>query len=209
MKKLGLLLGLLVSPLATAEVIDVEYKRFYSHVRKLNNDDTQALQFAFGFTHVTEGRLCHLNSVDIITQKQTIEVPVSKEQRFLVPSEKALNLADAVVQIDIADNANQCDMSVQLETKAEYLKTSYQAEELAFLYEQYESFFNSMGSFLSFMMPSVEGLVFQFDDPSLDRVLEKSPNIMQGMLTLDAQWFEDNKGLTLPVKPLRITALAK
>ena len=55
-----------------AETIDVEYSRFYSHVKKLDNEDTQALQFAFGFVRVGEGRLCEVNGASIVTDKKTI-----------------------------------------------------------------------------------------------------------------------------------------
>ena len=71
---------------ACAETIDVEYSRFYSHVKKLDNEDTQALQFAFGFLRVGEGRLCDINQADIVTDKQTMTLDVSKEGRFTVPT---------------------------------------------------------------------------------------------------------------------------
>ena len=151
-----------------AETIDAEYSRFYSHVKKLDNEDTQALQFAFGFVRVGEGRLCGVNAASIVTDKKTMELEVSDEGRFTVPTERALKLANALVRIDLVERANVCDMSVQLETKPEYLKQYYKKEELTFLYEQYEAFFNEMGSFLSFMMPSVKGLMIQFDDKNLD-----------------------------------------
>ena len=163
----SLLVGFGISPVA-AETIDVEYSRFYSHVKKLDNEDTQALQFAFGFVRVGEGRLCEVNGAAIVTDKKTMALTVSEEGRFTVPTEKALKLANALVRIDLGERANVCDMSVQLETKPEYLKQYYTKDDLTFLYGQYEAFFNEMGSFLSFMMPSVKGLMIQFDDKNLD-----------------------------------------
>ncbi len=120
-----------------AETIDVEYSRFYSHVKKLDNEDTQALQFAFGFVRVGEGRLCEVNGASIVTDKKTMPLTVSEEERFTVPTEKALKLANALVRIDLNERANVCDMSVQLETKPEYLKQHYTKEDLTFLYAQY------------------------------------------------------------------------
>ncbi|MCP3429808.1 DUF2987 domain-containing protein, partial [Opacimonas viscosa] len=67
----SLLVGFGISPVA-AETIDVEYSRFYSHVKKLDNEDTQALQFAFGFVRVGEGRLCEVNGAAIVTDKKTM-----------------------------------------------------------------------------------------------------------------------------------------
>lgn len=191
-----------------AETIDVEYSRFYSHVKKLDNEDTQALQFAFGFVRVGEGRLCGVNAASIVTDKKNMELEVSDEGRFTVPTERALKLANALVRIDLVERANVCDMSVQLETKPEYLKQYYKKEELTFLYEQYEAFFNEMGSFLSFMMPSVKGLMIQFDDKNLDFITPQGVQINNGVLQIEQDWIDDAKGLTLPHAPLRITAMA-
>ena len=194
---------------AGAEQIDVEYKRFYSHVNKLGDENTSALQFAFGFLRVGTTGLCKINSATIVTQKQDIPLAVSPEQRFLVPKEKALKLADASVLIDLDQPANLCDMSVQIETTAEYLKSEYSAEDLAYIKQQYEAFFNEMGGFLSFMMPSVQGLTFRFTNSELDAQLPGAPAITNGMLMLDNDWLAEGKTLKLPEVPLRITALAK
>lgn len=193
---------------AHAETIEVEYSRFYSHVKKLDNEDTQALQFAFGFVRVGEGRLCGINNAEIVTDKQTLPLEVSNEGRFTVPTEKALKLANALVRIDLKEAANVCDMSVQLETKAEYLKQYYSQKELSFLFEQYAAFFNEMGSFLSFLMPSVKGLMIQFDDKNLDFITPQGVQINNGVLQLEQQWIGEAKDLTLPHAPLRITAMA-
>ncbi|MEC7453707.1 MAG: DUF2987 domain-containing protein [Pseudomonadota bacterium] len=191
-----------------AETIDVEYSRFYSHVKKLDNEDTQALQFAFGFVRVGEGRLCEVNGASIVTDKKTMPLEVSGEGRFTVPTEKALKLANALVRIDLNERANVCDMSVQLETKPEYLKQYYTKDDLTFLYGQYEAFFNEMGSFLSFMMPSVKGLMIQFDDKNLDFITPQGVQINNGVLHLEQDWINDAKDLTLPRAPLRVTAMA-
>lgn len=197
---------LLVNGFVSAETIEVRYKDFYSHVKKLRGEDTDKLQFAFGFQHVKELRLCNLTSVDIVTQKQTMPMAITPEQRFTVPTERALNLADAVVKIDTTDSVEQCDISVQLETKPEYLKQIYSSADLYEIYQQYAAFFNEMGSFLSFMMPQVDGLMVHFDDPYLDHQLRDAPDIVNGMLQLKSDWLTQKHQLVLPKVPLRITA---
>lgn len=208
----ALLITLLITLTSTAaqgEIISVEYKRFYSHVNKLNGEDTSALQFAFGFLRVGTQKLCEINSAKIVTQKQTIELDVSLENRFVVPTERVLKLAEAEVVVDLGERANLCDMSVQIETTPNYLKTAYSAEDLDFLKQQYDAFFNEMGGFLSFMMPSVNGLVFRFHDATLDAALHNGLSITNGMLMIDSTWLEQGKTLSLPVAPMRITAKAK
>ena len=166
------------------------------------------LQFAFGFLRVGEGRLCGVSSAEIVTDKKTMSLDVSDEGRFTVPTERALKLADALVRISLDEAANVCDMSVQLETKPEYLKTRYTQEELEFIYSQYEAFFNEMGSFLSFMMPTVKGLMIQFKDENLDHTTPQGVTINNGVLHLEQEWISEARGLSLPQAPLRITAMA-
>lgn len=210
MKRTLVALSLLTSAFTVcAEQIEVEYKRFYSHINKIGDENTSALQFAFGFIRVGTNDLCTINKATIVTQKQDIPLVVSAENRFLVPNERALKLAEAYVMIDLDQAANLCDMSVQIETTAEYLKTEYSPEELGYIKQQYEAFFNEMGGFMSFMMPSVTGLTFRFSDDELDAQLPGAPNINNGILMLDNEWLEQGKSLKLPVAPLRITALAK
>jgi hypothetical protein len=202
------IIGALLTSSVAAEMVNVEYSRFYSHVKKLDNEDTQALQFAFGFLRVGEGRLCEINNAEIVTDKQTLPLEVSDEYRFTVPTEKALKLANAYVSIDLKEAANVCDMSVQLETKSEYLTASYTKEELNFIYGQYEAFFSEMGSFLSFLMPTVKGLMLQFDDRNLDYITPEGLHINNGILHLEQSEINEIKGLTLPKAPLRVTAMA-
>lgn len=140
---------------ACAETIDVEYSRFYSHVKKLDNEDTQALQFAFGFLRVGEGRLCDINQADIVTDKQTMTLDVSKEGRFTVPTERALKLANAYVRIDLKEAANLCDMSVQLETQPSYLKPHYTVEELNFYMRSTKHFSMKWAAFCLFLCPAL------------------------------------------------------
>jgi hypothetical protein len=192
-----------------AEQLDVDYSSFYSHVKKLDNEETNRLRFAFGFKHIAKGRLCEIEQAAIVTQKQTQALIVENGQRFTVPTDKVLKMARAIVSITLADQANQCDMSVQLETKPEQLKSSYTHAELAILLEQYRAFFSNMGGLFSFMMPSVEGLVLQFEQSSVlpPNLVEKQDEA--GNITLDENWFAQNKDLTLPSAPIRITALVE
>ena len=171
-----------------AETLDVEYSSFYSHVKKLDDPDTNALRFAFGFQHIAEKRLCNISSAKIITQKQTLPLTVEKNNRFTVPTDKILKIAKAKVVIELDDQANRCDMSVQLETLPSFLKTQYSHDELLLLFNQYQAFFDKMGGFLSFMMPSAEGLLFHFDvDESFPESLQALVD-ENGAIALSKTW---------------------
>ena len=66
-----------------------------------------------------------------------------------------------------------------------------------------------MGGFLSFMMPSAEGLLFHFEPgvvipTTLQALVDKNSE-----LALSQSWLMQQKGLVLPNKPIRITAIVQ
>lgn len=199
-------LFLSLSSLVHANELQVEYKTFYSHVKKLKGEDTQALQFAFGFMNIHTNQLCQINKARISTDKKQIPLIVTPENRFTIPSEEALRQADALIILDLEEATNVCDISVQLETKPEFLKKQYAKSELDFLYSQYQAFFNEMGGFMSFMMPQVEGLTIQFANKDLNKPISNGMLITNGMLTVSEQDFKMLDNIMLPDAPFRITA---
>lgn len=191
----------------SAETLIVPYSSFYSHSKKIVGEETNALQFAFGFKLVQSTELCTINSALIHTQKQDLPITLIKQQRFTVPSDKVLKMARAEVVLELQQAANRCDMSVQLETKADYLKHRYSKQELQMLLDQYQAFFNGMGSFLSFMMPEVQGLTLHFSDESQLPSLPEGLKLDKRKLLLSSEWIASAKGLKLDKAPLRITAI--
>ena len=203
---LVVLLAVFLTTADAAETLEVEYASFYSHVKKLDDPETNALRFAFGFWHIVHKRLCQVTAAKIVTQKQQLPLVIESSGRFTVPLDKILKMAKATVNIDLVDQANQCDMSVQLETLPKYLKTQYNNDELLFLFSQYQSFFKDMGGFLSFMMPSVDGLNIMIEDEAELTDELKTMLKTDGALLLTQEWISQGHALSLPQNPLRITA---
>ncbi|MGQ8363703.1 DUF2987 domain-containing protein [Glaciecola sp. 1036] len=196
------------SGLSAAEELVLEYKSFYSHVRKLNSEDTNKLQFAFGLRHIERQTMCEITEARISTDKKQIPINITSENRFTVPLERALNMVNAKVILQLNDAANKCDMSVQLETIPELVKNAYSQQELTELFNQYAIFFEDMGGFLSFMMPSVSGLVIHFDDLNYEK-LKSGHEIINGRLELSEQDIKDLVTIEFTETPLRITALTQ
>ncbi|MFT4939950.1 MAG: hypothetical protein ACI88A_003000 [Paraglaciecola sp.] len=190
-----------------AETLVVPYSSFYSHTKKIDAKETNALQFSFGFKQVQSTELCTINSAYIHTQKQDLPLTLINQQRFTVPTDKILRMARAEIVLELQQAANRCDMSVQLETKAEYLKRTYSKQELQMLLEQYQAFFSGMGSFLSFMMPDVQGLNLHFPEETQLLSLPEDLKLENETLALNADWITNNKGLQLDITPLRVTAM--
>lgn len=158
-----------VFPLLAAQAgeLHLDYSDFYSHLRKLDDEELQPLHFAFGFVNVQSKDLCQVQSVMINTDKMDIPVGVMANNRFVLPTEKALKLAKARLFIKLSEPENRCDLSVLLEAKPALFQDGVDAAELGMLMAAFQRFFDKMGSFLSFMMPSATGLQITVADDSL------------------------------------------
>lgn len=203
------LLSLVSASIVVAEEISVEYSSFYSHTKQLEDEALDALQFAFGFIYTGQdgastGELCAVNEPRIVTEKVTIPLETLGE-RFLVPSKEVLKLAKARVVAQLSAPANRCDMSVQLETKPDYLQSRYQQAELELLFAQYQKFFDKMGGWMSFMMPTVIGLKFQYESAVAFSDMQHGGAQMAKQHCVPPERFASLAGQTLPV-PMRIGA---
>ena len=192
--------------LSNSETLVLEYASFYSHVKKIDKEDTSALQFAFGFLNIRNKSLCNIKNAFINTQKKDIPLDVSEENRFTVPNEKALKMAKANVIVELEQPANICDMSVQLETKPEYLEKQYTQAQLVLLHNQYQEFFDNMGGFMSFLMPGTQGLVFHFDQAQSAQDLPVDVQVIDNKIQVSETVIDNTETLTFNTAPMRITA---
>lgn len=146
--------------------LKVEYKNFYTHLRKLDPQHLPHLHFAFGFILPKSKSTCAIDDVLIHTPKKDIPIAISSANRFSLPRERALKLADAEVHIqfqsqffdDYGVTAEACDLSVRLEANLRQQAT-LSAKELQALNADFKSFFENMGiGLFSFMMPEPQGI---------------------------------------------------
>lgn len=197
------LLGiLLVSTLSFAEPntpVEIEYKVFYSHLRKLDPEKFEALQFAFGFIKHNASAMCPLSKVTIHTPKKDIEVEIATSNRFTLPKERALKLADATVLLNFdTDDAADCDMSVLLQANPEWINSELNAEQIRYLNSQFKTFFESMGaSLFSFLMPETKGLKLhlkpEFKNHHFSESHYKSIERKGDLLLVGDSWISDNQ----------------
>lgn len=197
--KYALITWLLLTTNAFAEALNVEYSAFYAHLRKIDDKQLDKLEFAFGFKHVGATQLCQINSALIHTQKVDLPITIRADRRFVLPTEKALKLADAQVQLDLVEPANQCDMSVQIQVKPELIQSNLSIIALSAIMEQFDQFFDNMGSFLSFLMPSPEGILLQFKSDQVPQIsvnnkLSTDLTVNQHQLILTRNWLSTHQG---------------
>ncbi|WP_438865433.1 DUF2987 domain-containing protein [Neptunicella sp.] len=197
--KYAVILFTLLTASVIAEPLNVDYGAFYSHLRKIDDKKLDKLEFAFGFKLVGETRLCQINSGLIHTQKVDLPIHIRDDNRFVLPTEKALKLADAQVQLDLVEPANQCDMSVQIQVKPELIQSNLSITALSAIMEQFDQFFDDMGSFLSFLMPSPEGILLQFKSDQVPQIsvnnkLSTDLTVNQHQLILTRNWLSTHQG---------------
>ena len=194
-----------------ADELRVDYGSFYSHLKKIDQDDTRDLEFGFGFLHVSSKQLCHITNGFIHTQKSDIPIEIGEDNRFNLPTEKALKLAKAEVVLQLLEASNQCDMSVQIHSSQQVLNDHYTQQQLLSLRDQFSAFFDTMGSFLSFMMPSVNGVVLHLSNvEQSQKLLQRYPELrmQHDKVILTSDWIDSHSAdLELGVRPIKMTAL--
>lgn len=159
-------IALFFTQFAYSGELRLDYSGFYSHLRKINNDELQSLQFAFGFINVRNKELCQPTNILVHTDKKDIPIDINANRRFVLPTEKALKMAKAEVHIQLIEPNNQCDLSVLLQVNPDLLTDGVTGDELQVFFDTFTAFFDKMGGFLSFMMPSPEGLHLKFANDS-------------------------------------------
>lgn len=183
--------------------LNVEYKNFYTHLRRLDPEDLPHLHFAFGFILPKSKATCVIDNVYIHTPKKDIPVAITSASRFSLPKERALKLADAEVHIrfqpqflqEYSVTADACNLSVRLEANLPR-QSALPASELQTLNAEFKTFFENMGAGLfSFMMPEPHGIKLHLkSDYASDRShgLFQGMNISNGMVFLEDSWIRNN-----------------
>ncbi|MBO1255058.1 DUF2987 domain-containing protein [Alteromonas sp. 5E99-2] len=192
---------------AWGNTIETKYYDFHRHIQNLRHPDTSKLTYSFGFIHVDTQTLCQINEATLALKDQTIDLIVDTEYRFKMPSTDDSELANGKVVLDVIESPDACEMSVRLETKEEYLKVKYSKEDLNDIKRQYVAFFNEMGSFMSFGVPSVNGLMITFDNKYLYHDFKGIGKIQNGFMIIENQMLSDIDTIIFPEVPARITAL--
>lgn len=190
-------------------MLKVAYKNFYTHLRKLDPQTLPRLHFAFGFVLPESKALCPLDEVFIHTPKKDIPIAIFNTNRFSLPRERALKLADAEVYIRFkadffeqhAVTAEACDLSVRLE--ADLLQhTTLSVPDLQALNADFKTFFDNMGiGLFSFMMPETQGIKIHLqpsnttDGDTTDKPEElfHGVTIANGVVFLDDNWIGRNQ----------------
>lgn len=165
MKFVILIISVFIIHGANAEhSLKLEYSSFYSHLKKLDKEELSNLEFAFGFANVHTKLLCDIHKATIVTDKKNIDVSVDAENRFTLPTEKALKLAHAQVHLELEQAPNQCDLSVLLQVKPALFESGVNLEKLKSYDESFIAFFDKMGGLFSFMMPKPKGIRLVTDE---------------------------------------------
>jgi|GEM_PF-3912839 len=183
--------------------LSVEYKKFYIHLRKLDPEDMPRLHFAFGFILPKTKAICPIENVYIHTPKQDIPITTAHTNRFSLPKERALKLAEAEVHVrfqsqfllDYGVTADMCNLSVRLEANLPQ-KAALPPTELQSLNIEFKTFFEKMGAGLfSFMMPEPHGVKLHLKQEyasTQSHGLFQGMRISNGTVLLEDHWIRDN-----------------
>lgn len=155
---LSLIVTFNVSASNKPNLLEIKYADFYSHLRKLDKETLTELRFSFGLIDA-QIEPCVIEQGIIITDKKKIPINIQDNNRFVLPTERALKLAKAMVNLELAHSTTDCNLSVLIEIEPVLLKESLTRDKLLRFYASFKQFFEDMGGMFSFLMPEPSGLL--------------------------------------------------
>lgn len=208
MRRLLLTIFLFVSSSVYASEMVIEYKRFYSHLNKLDSETMPSLIYTFGLLAQQPTQFsCQINSAYIHTQKVDLPLQINAFGRFSLPLEKALKLAGATIHLDIEGSEQVCDMSMSVEVDPQLLTVRPTQQQLNVWHSEFNVFFDEVGGMLAFMLPSVSGLVLHYAEPVRLAVMQSAASQHDNQLSLPATLFATFAQQNVQQIPYRVTAL--
>lgn len=155
------LLALSVLPISALaqNKLELNYDGFFDRMKDLEEPEYQGVKLAF-YLMDREGSPCPVSNAKLSTKVKEQEVYVLENGELLLPYEPLLDQDKALLLIDKKDD-RECGLNMRLESNILFNDkvSKQQALELT---NKFAAAFDDLGGMMSFMLPKVEGITFQF-----------------------------------------------
>lgn len=160
MKKTLLYCGLLFSStVAQATPISLEYQGFYQRLKQVNKGHYQLVEIAFS---VQKSKECKVIDGQIATEKSTVPLTITKDQRLFIPYDSELKSERALVNLNVEGDATSCAISMQV--RAKNTKQAYDKAELLQIQSEMNTLLSQMQGFpMRYFSSDIAGLNLEFD----------------------------------------------
>lgn len=153
-------LTLCALPMAVmAQQVELNYDGFFDRMKDLDEPEYQGVKLAFYFVD-RAGQPCPVKQAKLATKLKSKEVYVLETGEILLPYDPILDQDKASLVIDKVDD-RECGLNMRLESN-QLFGRKLSKEEVVTLTDKFAVAFDDLGGMMSFMLPKVHGVTFQF-----------------------------------------------
>ncbi len=172
--------GCLFSSQTNAKEFMVAYEGFYDRLKVVNKGNYTFAEIGFYLSEVNSAKPCQLKSGEIVTELQNYPLVFTEFGQILLPFDKELDYNKAVIKAQTHVPEQDCQLSMQIETKVTDSLLLNEAT-LFEIYTEQKALIGDlsgvmMRTLFQFMMPKVTGISILFSD-NVDILSTKSAGI--------------------------------
>lgn len=198
----ALLLNLQATTVVAKEFV-VTYDGFFDRMKTLQKPEYNQIEMAFFVQDIGSKQPCLLKDGQINSETDSQPLLTTELGELLLPYDKALKDAKAVLVAQTVNPDHQCQLQLQMQAKI-VKKTDYQVSELRPVQQQFDEALADMsGWLLRFITPDVSGVTFVFSAPATATVNGQAQRCEGNKCMVDLRDIEQGKVL-LTAEPLRI-----
>ena len=149
---------ILLTPLAAAETVSLEYTGFYDRLKRVNTNNYQYVEVAFSVPMTTD---CTILSGKITTDTEVFPLTYTKQQRLYLPYDPQLKTDRGIIHLEVSGDSSQCGIAMQVRAKKTQL--SYSNKELIVIVDDMNALLDGQQGFpMKYFRKPISGLTFEF-----------------------------------------------
>ncbi|MCL1142565.1 DUF2987 domain-containing protein [Shewanella gaetbuli] len=183
-----------------AETVSLEYAGFYNPLKRVNKNNYPNVELVFS---VPQSEDCTIISGNITTENETFPLTYNQQQRIYMPFDADLKSNRGLVNIEVAGDASQCGIAMQVRARA--LQQDYTQQQLSLLLNDMNGLLDTLQGFpMKYFRKPLSGLSFHFDSKQNEAVMvniDGQQQTIENNFTLSEQKIEQLTELSFSIQP--------
>ncbi|WP_440055796.1 DUF2987 domain-containing protein [Pseudoalteromonas sp. T1lg65] len=186
-----------------SKTLTLEYGGFYDRLKAQSKGNYQYASVGFYLIDSEDtNKKCVVKSGKIVTEKLTLPLSYTRDSKLLLPFDKSLDADKAQMVIDTVDEAQECQLKMQIE--AQYIEELILSKaELYLIHSEFQQLMADLSGvfikvFMPFLVPELDGLTVRVS--SQTNWLNEHFRCQNGTchVSVKPQWQNDDSKLNLP-----------
>lgn len=194
---------------ASGTKVELNYDGFFDRMDDLADAEYQGIKLAFYYKD-RANKPCPVASAKLATKLKSQDVYILDSGEILLPYEPLLDQDKAILVIEQQDQ-RECGLNMRLESN-QLFDRKVKVDAAKALTQTFATAFDDLGGMMSFMLPKVQGVTFQFEqdvNATLTADIEIKCLANQGCTLLQSDLNEMKGDLVFSHKPTKAVPFIK